>query len=568
AFSPDGKLLATGYGTTTAAVIFDVTTGARVRVLGDQTRGSGAADALAFSPDGKLLAVGDSEGRATLWDVAGGKPLRRLTHTDWVHAVAFSPDGKLLATGAGREVTLWDVAAGRALRTLGGHPGTIVGLAFSPAGATMVVAGGTLRTWRGADGALLRDEAAHGGAVDAVAVRTTDGRVASAGRDSIIRLWSGGGQSWDTLGAFADEVTAVRFAPAGDLLVAGGERGMLQLWDLTSDARPRTLVLGDGAGKVTGLSFTPDGRSLMVVDAADFSRRRVTLWDLATRTRRFALGDGHLSADFTGAAALSPDGATIATGDFQTSGRVVVLWDAAANTRRATWRAHGSYYTSMAFASDGRRLAVADAVGLVRLIDPATGAITNLTGGHRHGIHAVTFSPDGTLLCSTGNGDGDVANLWDVATGQVVHALAGHATSLTDAAFRPDGALLATASWDHTIRLWDPATGAARALLTGHTGTVHTLAFDPSGRTLASASSDRTVMLWDPATGKPLATIFVTRDHQWLVIAADGRIDGSPGPAGGQSFLTWQAGSIELPGFTGWDRAQTPGLLASLINRK
>lgn len=105
---------------------------------------SEGAGSVAFSPDGKMLATGSMDKTIKLWEAATGRELRTLTgHSSFVLSVVFSPDGKTLASGSvDKTIKFWEVATGRELRTLNGHANWVNSLAFSGDGQTLASGSG------------------------------------------------------------------------------------------------------------------------------------------------------------------------------------------------------------------------------------------------------------------------------------------------------------------------------------------------------------------------------------------------------------------------------------------
>lgn len=246
-FSRDGSLLLAGGGKgvqSGRAVLFDVRTGKRIAVFGQETDVVLAAD---VSPDGKLVALGGPRKVVSVFSVPDGKLVYRIAkHTDWVTALEFSPDGARLATAdRSGQIFLWESASGATTGTLAEHKDAVTSLSWRGDGRLLASGSedGQIIIWNVADGFPVATMAkAHQpkppagtfgtppGGVLSVQF-TSDGQLVSVGRDSVIRVWGMDGKQKSASSAAAALLTRVAVTAGGKVSIAGDYEGNLILWD-------------------------------------------------------------------------------------------------------------------------------------------------------------------------------------------------------------------------------------------------------------------------------------------------------------------------------------------------
>ncbi|KAF9232862.1 WD40-repeat-containing domain protein [Melanogaster broomeanus] len=132
--------------------------------------------------------------------------------------------------------------------------------------------------------------------------------------------------------------------------------------------------------------------------------------------------------------------------------------------------------------------------------------------GHRYGIHAVAYSPDGKQI-ATGAADGLII-IWDSKTGSKIQQLQGHTDTVNAISFSRDGSRLVSGSDDHTLCIWDTTTGEpVGEKWEAHSDGVLTVNYAPDDETIASGGRDSLVVIWN-AQGK--MAIEITEHPNWV----------------------------------------------------
>lgn len=283
----------------------------------------------------------------------------------------------------------------------------------------------------------------HGGPVRALAVSPDGSEAVSGSFDTSAIRWSLKRNSAEQVMRFHDDaVNAVAWLKDGRIATAGAD-GHIAIW---TPGKPKLDIVLDGhKGPIVALVQSPDGKTL----ASASWDHTVRLWPLAGGKPRVL--EGH--AQNVNGVAFTPDGKQLVSAGYDATLRI---WQINGNGEGGVIvRNLPTPLNTVAVAPDGE-IVTAGANGTVYFLSPK-GEMRAKVEASKIPIITIALSRDGTLAAAAGI-RGSVAVI-ERKNRKVDHTLIGPGLPVWSAAFFPDNRTLLTGGTDRMIRRWDAISG-------------------------------------------------------------------------------------------------------------
>ena len=409
--------------------------------------------------------------------------------------VALSPDGTRLAVaGADNRARLYALD-GKLLEFLP-HDGPVLAVAFTPDGKRVITASADkgARVWTPA----LVWQANHAGPVRQAVFSPKGDRVLSASDDKSVQVWNAADGKLFKAFAAAHEGPALGVAVSldGTKAVSIGADKTVKVWTILAVATmpevpPIVFTLPAAANAVT---ISPNG--LRVAAAlAEGAVNQVRVFDVAPLTLPSPPpgGEGRVRGEVQ---QLAPHTAAIRSLAFLADNRTLVSGGADKTAKLSdvnvglVLEVHPGGATGVAYHSNGTQLLTAGADKTAKLWDIATGKVLRTFGPLADPVTAVVFSRD---FARVGAAAGKVVKVWTTTDAKEVQTLT-HPAAVTGLSFSVDNLKIATSAADNSARVWDMASGLELQFFS-HAGPATSVVFHPNNINVVSGSADKMVQI-------------------------------------------------------------------------
>lgn len=331
---------------------------------------------------------------------------------------------------------------------------------------------------------------------------------------AIIQAWIEAGAQWDdkALAAFGTETPyeklgslpanygpalTLALSPNGDqLAVARGSA--IAIYDTTATNRSPVTEMLNHRDAIQSLAWNHDGALL-----ASGSYREVLVWNSESWKQEQRLTN-EIIGRITGLV-FSPDDKTLFGADgTPTRSGIVRSWETINWKPKGSWDAHRDTIMSMDISHDGKYLATGGADKLVKLWSISNYTQVAKLERHMGYVLGVSFSPDDSML-GTVSAD-KVLNLWDTKTKEQKITVPKHPAPLTALTWAGDGKKLFSVAEDGIARSYtdfkghsgkEQSEGAQMRPLSGIDALLYCIAVSSDGKTVYGGADDGVVYVWN-----------------------------------------------------------------------
>jgi WD40 repeat protein len=458
----------------------------------------------AYSQDGNTIVTLSADGAVTLWDPASGKMTRTaLESKDGIDTCYLSSTGSVAVLGSsGKVTTAWDVEGGNKLGSNDGAsiPQGIESVLVSPDGAMIWTngfdSGGRqqIQAWDTKTGKFLYGLQGIGvNYIVGLSLSTDGSRIAGISRLALtseveFALWIWNAKTAELLKkvTLAEDIDAYTFIPGQDQVALASATGFL-LADISSgDIAAR---FGGDDGTIISLNAAPDGKTMAaagadgVVQIFDLDSQAATKEikvDLSlTEPPYLVIGTNYIYR-FERFAGLGNDPHGKFMAILSTDRMGIDLVDPGSlEVLKTIGKKYGPFAT-FAVSADGSMIVAVDEYNKVTLFNTASGALVKgFQADNQNFIRIVDLSPDGKLIATLSGGRLGELYLWDSASGEKLHTLSG----FNVLKFSPDGKYVVSDNVDFGIYVWETATG--KKLASPSADWIYDLDYAPDGATVA-----------------------------------------------------------------------------------
>ncbi|MEM6377561.1 MAG: caspase family protein, partial [Bacteroidota bacterium] len=168
---------------------------------------------------------------------------------------------------------------------------------------------------------------------------------------------------------------------------------------------------------------------------------------------------------------------------------------------------HSSYINAVSFSPDGQLILTSGGEGTAK-VWTKDGRLLTTIKQHKASISVAQFSPDGQSFLTVS--DEPTAYLWST-DGQLLGSFQESDAHFVTAAIAPNGQYIVSANDALEIKIWD-LSGRVLQTFSGHESWVTEVDFSPDSKQIITGSQDRTFKLWD-TSGRLIKTVNAHDDY-------------------------------------------------------